>query len=232
MRSDGWPHVTQVNYLRLDHALYFVLSRDSQKFANIDRDPRVSIALGGSQSPRGLSIAATISRYQPAFGELAAVLDQVVDASESAELQAQIEATIGQGVPAALARQVGLLSTLFPALDIAELAAQAQQSVASIARLYFMLGARLELHWLLAQIASQPVLNHWQAMARAASREELDWQQRSLTQAILQEVTAVDDAEAVGLLQRVGGLRHHVDDLGEGERAPCSITPMPNPSWL
>ncbi len=58
VRSDGWPHVTQVNYLRLDHALYFVVSRDSQKFANIDRDPRVSIALGGSQSPRGLSIAA------------------------------------------------------------------------------------------------------------------------------------------------------------------------------
>lgn len=147
--------------------------------------------------PRGLSIAATISRYQPAFAELAAVLDQVVDAAESAELQAQIEATIGQGVPAALARQVGLLSTLFPALDIAELAAQAKHSVTAIARLYFMLGARLELHWLLAQISSQPVLNHWQAMARAASREELDWQQRSLTQAILQEVATVDDAEAI-----------------------------------
>jgi nitroimidazol reductase NimA-like FMN-containing flavoprotein (pyridoxamine 5'-phosphate oxidase superfamily) len=58
IRSDGWPHVTQVNYLRLDHALYFVVARDSQKFANIDRDPRVSIALGGTQSPRGLSIAA------------------------------------------------------------------------------------------------------------------------------------------------------------------------------
>lgn len=58
IRSDGWPHVTQVNYLRLEHAIYFVISRDSQKFANIDRDPRVSIALGGNESPRGLSIAA------------------------------------------------------------------------------------------------------------------------------------------------------------------------------
>ncbi len=58
VRGDGWPHVTLVNYLRLGHALYFVISRESQKFANIDRDPRVSIALGGSQNPRGLSIAA------------------------------------------------------------------------------------------------------------------------------------------------------------------------------
>ena len=58
VRSDGWPHVTMVNYLRLGHALYFVISRDSQKFANIDRDHRVSIALGGNQNARGLSIAA------------------------------------------------------------------------------------------------------------------------------------------------------------------------------
>ena len=58
IRNDGWPHVTMVNYLRLGHALYFVISRDSQKFANIDRDPRVSIALGGNQNARGLSIAA------------------------------------------------------------------------------------------------------------------------------------------------------------------------------
>jgi len=58
IRGDGWPQVTLVNYLRLGHALYFVISRESQKFANIDRDSRVSIALGGSRNPRGLSIAA------------------------------------------------------------------------------------------------------------------------------------------------------------------------------
>lgn len=58
IRADGWPQVTSVNYLRLGHALYFVISRQSQKFENIGRDPRVSIAVGGIQQPRGLSIAA------------------------------------------------------------------------------------------------------------------------------------------------------------------------------
>ena len=47
------------------------------------------------------------------------------------------------------------------------------------------MGARLELHWFLDQITRQPVANHWQALARASFREELDWQQRSLTSVVL-----------------------------------------------
>ena len=46
-RADGWPQVTLVNYFRREHALYFVVATDSQKLANITRDPRVSIAIGG-----------------------------------------------------------------------------------------------------------------------------------------------------------------------------------------
>jgi general stress protein 26 len=62
VRSDGWPHATLVNYLRLGRALYFVIARESQKFQNITQDSRVSIALGGgmiaSGAVRGLSMAA------------------------------------------------------------------------------------------------------------------------------------------------------------------------------
>lgn len=61
-RSDGWPQATIVNYLRHGPALYFLVARQSQKFANIVRDPRVSIAVGrppsGPGPVRGLSIAA------------------------------------------------------------------------------------------------------------------------------------------------------------------------------
>jgi len=63
IRQDGWPQATVVNYLRAGRALYFVVARDSQKFANISRDSRVSIALGGGAGgpPRGLSMAARVS---------------------------------------------------------------------------------------------------------------------------------------------------------------------------
>lgn len=60
LRPDGWPQATLVGYVRDDLALYFVVARISQKFENIQHDPRVSIALG-HHAPgrlRGLSMAA------------------------------------------------------------------------------------------------------------------------------------------------------------------------------
>jgi general stress protein 26 len=61
-RPDGWPQATQVNYLHHDGALYFVVARDSQKLANIQRDARVSITVGGAGKSRaeGLSMAARV----------------------------------------------------------------------------------------------------------------------------------------------------------------------------
>ncbi|WP_372762219.1 hypothetical protein, partial [Pseudoalteromonas sp.] len=50
---------------------------------------------------------------------------------------------------------------------------------------YFKLGAGMGLHWFLEQITKQPVANHWQALARASYREELDWQQRILSEVVL-----------------------------------------------
>jgi nitroimidazol reductase NimA-like FMN-containing flavoprotein (pyridoxamine 5'-phosphate oxidase superfamily) len=63
VRPDGWPQVTMVNYVHDDLILYFVIARTSQKFANIERDPRVSIAVGHETRHRirGLSMAARVS---------------------------------------------------------------------------------------------------------------------------------------------------------------------------
>lgn len=62
-RADGWPQATQVNYLYDGGALYFVVARNSQKLANIQRDGRVSITLGGGGPSRatGLSMAARVT---------------------------------------------------------------------------------------------------------------------------------------------------------------------------
>jgi nitroimidazol reductase NimA-like FMN-containing flavoprotein (pyridoxamine 5'-phosphate oxidase superfamily) len=46
LRPDGWPQNTIVGYSNAGFALYFMIFRTSQKFANIQRDPRVAIAVG------------------------------------------------------------------------------------------------------------------------------------------------------------------------------------------
>jgi PPOX class probable F420-dependent enzyme len=63
VRPDGWPQVTIVGYIHDDLTIYCAVARNSQKLANIRRDPRVSIAVGQDDRDRirGLSMAARAS---------------------------------------------------------------------------------------------------------------------------------------------------------------------------
>jgi nitroimidazol reductase NimA-like FMN-containing flavoprotein (pyridoxamine 5'-phosphate oxidase superfamily) len=70
LRSDGWPQTTFVGYANEGLLLYFVVSRDSQKFANILKDDRVSLAVGRDfhdpSTIKALSIAAHASEVTDA----------------------------------------------------------------------------------------------------------------------------------------------------------------------
>jgi nitroimidazol reductase NimA-like FMN-containing flavoprotein (pyridoxamine 5'-phosphate oxidase superfamily) len=61
-REDGWPQATMVAYGNDGLVIYCLISRDSQKCANIKRDPRVSLAIAKDYPQplqiKGLSIAA------------------------------------------------------------------------------------------------------------------------------------------------------------------------------
>jgi nitroimidazol reductase NimA-like FMN-containing flavoprotein (pyridoxamine 5'-phosphate oxidase superfamily) len=61
-RPDGWPQATAVSYANDGLIIYCRISRDSQKCANIARDPRVSLAIAKDYPQplqiKGLSVAA------------------------------------------------------------------------------------------------------------------------------------------------------------------------------
>jgi PPOX class probable F420-dependent enzyme len=67
-RADGWPQATIVGYVNDGLIIYFVIGRDSQKFANIARDPRVSVAIGNDYPQflqiEGLSMAGRVAEVQ------------------------------------------------------------------------------------------------------------------------------------------------------------------------
>jgi|SRR5215475_2533192 len=44
-RPDGWPHATMVGYVNDGFLLYSFIAGNSQKYTNVLRDPRVSIAI-------------------------------------------------------------------------------------------------------------------------------------------------------------------------------------------
>lgn len=61
-RPDGWPQATVVSYVNDGLIIYCVVGRDSQKYANVVHDPRVSLAIANDYPQplqiKGLSIAA------------------------------------------------------------------------------------------------------------------------------------------------------------------------------
>ena len=65
LRPDGWPQATIVGYVNDGTAIYFMVSRESQKFANIQADDRVSICIGEDVADPmkigGASMAATVA---------------------------------------------------------------------------------------------------------------------------------------------------------------------------
>jgi nitroimidazol reductase NimA-like FMN-containing flavoprotein (pyridoxamine 5'-phosphate oxidase superfamily) len=70
VRTDGWPQATFVGYANEGLLLYFVVSRQSQKFANIQKDDRVSLVIGRDfhdpSTIKALSIAAHASEVTDA----------------------------------------------------------------------------------------------------------------------------------------------------------------------
>jgi len=106
--------------------------------------------------------------YMGAFDDLRKNSLKYMVEEEAKVIEQSIEKYKEHGFPANLAKQVASLSTVFSAMDLAEVANETGQSFKTVGTLYFRLGAEINLHWFLTQINNQPVANHWQALARAA----------------------------------------------------------------
>jgi general stress protein 26 len=64
-RPDGWPQATVVGYTNKGLVMYAIVGRASQKYANVTKDPRVSIAIARDYPQplaiKGLSMAARVA---------------------------------------------------------------------------------------------------------------------------------------------------------------------------
>ena len=136
-------------------------------------------------NPRAINIALTTHHYEPGAKMLAAALPGVLEGAERDNVQAHADALVSAGVPAALARQVAGMPALLSTFDIVEVAAATAEDPETVMQTYFHLGSRLELNWLREQILDLPRANRWQALARAALRDDLYSLHRALTQEVL-----------------------------------------------
>jgi len=88
------------------------------------------------------------------------------------------------GVSEELAWHVAVAAPLVSALDIIEVAHLNNYELSEAAQTYFNLGALMQIDWFRIQIGNHTVRNNWDSLARAACKDELDRQQRNLTNAV------------------------------------------------
>jgi glutamate dehydrogenase len=136
-------------------------------------------------SRRPLDIAATVAHFAPGAVALSETLPTLLGAAERERARGDAAGLAAAGVPPSLAEQAAHLEALVPALDIVEIADSVHLDPASTASAYFALGARLELHWLRDQIIALPRDTRWDAMARAALRDDVYAEQAALTAEVL-----------------------------------------------
>ena len=145
---------------------------------------------------RPIDIAATVARYAPGAAALAEALPGLLGPSELEVARTRAAALAGVGVPTELAQRVAHLEALVPTLELVEIAAATELDVATAAEVYFALGARLELHWLRDRIVDLPRETRWEAMARAALRDDVYSEQAGLTAEVLRAGAGVEQLAA------------------------------------
>ena len=131
--------------------------------------------------PRPLDIERDITYFAAGVAALRQDLRELVSASSRSVIDEAAGRFVEREAPESLALEVALCEDLVSALPVVEVAASAEIPVATAASVYFELGEKLDLHWLRDRIAALPRDNRWQALSRAALRDDLYAQLSALT---------------------------------------------------
>ncbi|MDF1677544.1 MAG: NAD-glutamate dehydrogenase [Legionellaceae bacterium] len=132
-----------------------------------------------------LDMENTINRYAEGVSVLKKALPTLLSEAQQKTYRSQAAHYRALGLPEIIAEELTANRTLFFAMDIIEISEEQALPVARVGQLYFDVGEFLELIWVRVHLIEHPTETHWEALSREALRDDLDWQQRKLTAAIL-----------------------------------------------
>jgi glutamate dehydrogenase len=135
--------------------------------------------------PRPLDIASVILQLRDGITRLTVEIPKLVNGA-GAEHASDMAGSLAAGrISAEVATRVSWFDELFAALDIVKVANANELDVQQVAPVYVNLGQRLELPWLRDCMVALPRENRWQALARAALRDDLFSCESALTSDVL-----------------------------------------------
>ncbi|MDD3763689.1 MAG: NAD-glutamate dehydrogenase [Nevskiales bacterium] len=114
-----------------------------------------------------------IDTFKQPIAEICTWLPEILPESYRADWDRAVSGMVDDGAPEPLARQLANTMVLGSAMDIVQLAAQKQVELREAASLYFLVGDRLKILWLLSSTVGFQVASKWQALARYNLREDI-----------------------------------------------------------
>ena len=144
--------------------------------------------------PQPLYVDANKNYFADGVRAVAQVIPELIPEDARVQMEERVAGLVAAKIPEDLARRVAIYNELFSALDIVEVAKSEQMSVEDVSAVYYLLGEQLDLHWMRDQIVALPRGNRWQALARAALRDDLEAQERLLTRDVLRQDSSQSDA--------------------------------------
>jgi glutamate dehydrogenase len=160
----------QIQY-RMMLQIYYLIRRATRWFLR-NRKPNIEIQK-------------TIDDFAPRIADLVKQLPHLLDKQDKEAFDTAVTYLIEQAVPEKLARSIAACNTLFTSLDIVEAAHKYDLDITEVAKMYYLIGNRLELNWLKESMTGYVVDSQWDELARAGFRDDLDRVQRKLSARIL-----------------------------------------------
>jgi glutamate dehydrogenase len=134
---------------------------------------------------RELNVLENMGRFSSGIVQISQRLNLLLSGDQLDFWQKNYAAYSAAGVPEALANTMAGVPYLYSALGIIEAQEKSGFSLDYVAEAFFRMGETLDLQWFAYQLSIAQPASHWQALARESFREDLDWQQRSITAGLL-----------------------------------------------
>lgn len=140
-----------------------------------------------------LDIKKHISYYKPLVHKLWNIYPDIISGDEQEAIEQRKEKYIKAGIDAGFASKLSYIKLLYSSMDILYISCNNNLDINKVATLYYLLSNRLELSWFREHISLHPVDDNWDALARAASRDDVDLYQREITLVIISSTMLPDD---------------------------------------
>jgi glutamate dehydrogenase len=157
----------------------------------LDRAVRWLLAQGGSSRP----IAETVAEFKPILDPMRGRLLDYLRGDDRERVAGWLEKGRGWELPEDLAVRWAELFESFVLLDIAKIVHARHEPVEEIASVYYTVFNRFHADALLERITNLPRQDRWQALARAALRDDLYSTVTDMTTAVLESTASGDSAE-------------------------------------